>query len=163
MRIRSITPDDAGAVRDIFAAGIASGNATFEVEPPTWGAWDAGHHDQLRYLAVEDDGSALGWVSTTSVSPRRAYAGVQELGLYVAERARGRGVGTALLRQAVTVAPELGIWTLQSTIFPENTGSLTVHRRLGFREIGRRERIALMPVGPMAGQWRDTVLLERRL
>lgn len=163
MLIRPVTPADADAIRDIFAAGIASGNATFEVEPPTWADWDAKHHPDLRYLAIDDDGTALGWVSGTAISARRAYAGVQELGLYVAEQARGRGVGTALLRTAVERAPELGLWTLQSTIFPENTGSLTVHRRLGFREIGRRERIAQMQVGPMAGQWRDTLLLEKRL
>lgn len=163
MPIRSITPDDADVVRDIFAAGIASGNATFEVAPPSWADWDAKHHPDLRYLAVEDDGTALGWVSGTPVSARAAYAGVQELGLYVAEHARGRGIGTALLRTAVERAPGLGLWTLQSTIFPENTGSLTVHRRLGFREVGRRERIALMTVGPSAGRWRDTLLLELRL
>ncbi|GIG24756.1 GNAT family N-acetyltransferase [Cellulomonas denverensis] len=163
MQIRSITSADAAAVRDIFAAGIASGNATFEVAPPAWTDWDAGHHPELRYLAVDDDDTALGWVSGTAVSARRVYAGVQELGLYVAEHARGRGVGTALLRSAVERAPGLGLWTLQSTIFPENTGSLTVHRRLGFREVGRRERIALMTTGPSAGQWRDTVLLEKRL
>lgn len=163
MHIRSITPGDADAVRDIFAAGIASGNATFEVEPPTWADWDATHHPELRYLAVDDDGTALGWVSGTAISARRVYAGVQELGLYVAEHARGRGVGSALLAAAVQRAPGLGLWTLQSTIFPENAGSLAVHRRLGFREIGRRERIAKMAVGPMAGQWRDTLLLEKRL
>jgi L-amino acid N-acyltransferase YncA len=163
MLIRTLTADDADAVRDIFTAGIASGNATFEVEPPSWTAWDAAHHPGLRYLATADDGTALGWVSGTPVSARAVYAGVQELGLYVAERARGRGVGTALLTAAVDRAPGLGLWTLQSTIFPENSGSLAVHRRLGFREVGRRERIARMTVGPMAGRWRDTLLLERRL
>ena len=163
VRIRAITADDADAVRDIFAAGIASGNATFEVAPPSWTDWDAKHHPELRYLAVDDDGTALGWISGTPVSARAAYAGVQELGLYVADHARGRGIGTELLRTAVERAPGLGLWTLQSTIFPENTGSLTVHRRLGFREVGRRERIALMTVGPAAGQWRNTLLLELRL
>lgn len=163
MLIRTLTADDADTIRDIFAAGIASGNATFEAEPPSWTAWDAAHHPELRYLAVDDDGTALGWVSGTPVSARAVYAGVQELGLYVAERARGRGVGTALLTAAVDRAPGLGLWTLQSTIFPENTGSLAVHRRLGFRQVGRRERIARMTVGPLAGQWRDTLLLERRL
>jgi len=120
VRIRAITADDADAVRDIFAAGIASGNATFEVAPPSWTDWDAKHHPELRYLAVDDDGTALGWISGTPVSARAAYAGVQELGLYVADHARGRGIGTELLRTAVERAPGLGLWTLQSTIFPEN-------------------------------------------
>lgn len=163
LRIETITAEHADLVRDIFAEGIATGNATFEVEPPTWPAWDAGHHPVLRLAAVDAGGTGLGWASTTPVSARQTYSGVAELGLYVAAAARGRGIGTALLGALLDLAPGAGVWTVQSTVFPENAGSLTVHRRHGFREIGRRERIGLMRVGPHAGRWRDTLLLEKRL
>lgn len=160
--IRPLTPADWAAVRGIFAEGIATGHATFEAEPPTWDGFDSGKVAHSRLVAVDDDGSVLGWVAASTVSSRAVYAGVVEHSVYVAGAAQGRGIGRALLKAFIASAERNGVWTTQSSIFPENTASLALHRQFGFREMGRREGIAKMTYGPLAGQWRDTVLLERR-
>lgn len=156
LRIEPMTAADWPAVRRIFEEGIATGNATFETEPPAWERWDASHLDGARLVARGGDG-ILGWAALSPVSDRCAYAGVAELSVYVATRARGMGVGRALLAALVEAAEDAGIWTLQTGIFPENLASLALHRRLGFREVGVRERL-----GRLRGRWRDVVLLERR-
>jgi len=149
-------PEDWPAVRAIYEQGIATGQATFETAAPSWQAWDAGHFVDLRIVA-EEDGEVIGWAALSSVSPRACYAGVAEESVYVAEPARGRGVGTALLARLLADADEAGFWTIQTSIFPENVGSIALHRRSGFRLVGTRERI-----GQLDGVWRDTVLMERR-
>lgn len=143
-------------VRRIYAEGIATGNATFETETPSWSAWDAAHRRDCR-LVVRDGAGLLGWAAVTPVSGRCVYEGVADLSLYVATASRGRGVGRLLLRALIDESERQGIWTLQAGIFPENEASLCLHRGLGFRDVGRRERI-----GRMAGVWRDVMLLERR-
>lgn len=105
----------------------------------------------------------LGWVAASPVSRRAVYAGVVEASLYVAGAARGRGVGRALMAALLDSAAAGGVWTVQSSVFPENAGSLALHAAAGFRVVGTRERIARMTYGPLAGEWRDVVLLERRL
>jgi phosphinothricin acetyltransferase len=150
------------AVRDIYAAGIATGHATFEPEPPTWERFNAAKTSAHRFVALEPSGVVLGWVAATPVSDRCAYAGVLEHSVYVDPRAQGRGVGAALLAALVRSTEAAGVWTLQSGVFPENTASLALHARAGFRVVGTRERLARMTHGPLADQWRDVVLLERR-
>lgn len=158
MRTRPMTPADADQVLAIFAAGIATGNATFETQAPTWAAFDSARLAAHRHVAVDDaNGDVLGWVAVTQVSARPVYAGVVEHGIYVHSDARGRGIGSLLLNTLIDSTEAAGIWTIQSGIFPENTGSLALHRRAGFRVIGIRER-----VGRHLGVWRDVVLLERR-
>lgn len=163
VHVRPMTPADWPAVRAIYAEGIATGDATFETSPPAWAAWDAGHTPEHRFVAVDAPdaadagGAVLGWVACSPVSDRCVYAGVLELSVYVAAAARGRGVGSALLAALVTSTEAAGVWTLQTGIFPENTASLALHAKHGFRVVGTRERI-----GRMNGTWRDTVLLERR-
>jgi L-amino acid N-acyltransferase YncA len=147
-------PEDWDAVRAIYIEGIATGNSTFEQSAPDWHQWDRGHLPCCRLVARRGAlgspaSEVLGWTALSPVSNRCVYTGVAEFSIYVAERARGRGIGAALLRA--------GIWTLQSGIFPENTASLELCRGFGFREVGRRERI-----GRMDGRWRDVVLMERR-
>ncbi len=149
-------PEDWDAVRAIYMEGIATGNSTFEQSAPDWPAWDQGHLPSCR-LVARVDGEVLGWTALSPVSGRRVYAGVAEFSIYVAERARGRGIGAALLQALIDASEQEGIWTLQSGIFPENTASLELCRRCGFRVVGTRERI-----GSMDGRWRDVVLLERR-
>lgn len=156
-----MTAADWPAVEAVYRAGIADGHATFEAEPPTWETFDAGRLDVCR-LVAEDAGAVLGWVAVSPVSARPVYAGVVEHSVYVAAAARGRGVGRALLDRLNEDSAAAGIWTIQSSIFPENTASLTLHERAGFRVIGRRERVALMTYGPLADTWRDTLLIERR-
>ena len=149
-------PADWDAVRAIFLEGIATGQATFEREAPPWEHWDAAHLSSGRLVAVRD-GAVIGWAALSGVSDRCVYAGVAEVSVYVAEAARGEGAGRALLGALVRVSEAAGIWTLQAGIFPENSASLALHARCGFRVVGRRERL-----GQMAERWRDVLLLERR-
>lgn len=144
-------------VRAIYLEGIATGNATFEVDAPSWEAWDAAHLSAPRLIARGPDGAALGWAAVTPVSGRCVYAGVGDLSVYVAAAARGKGVGRLLLEALILASERAGLWTLQAGIFPENEASLALHRSCGFREVGRRERI-----GTLLGVWRDVLLLERR-
>ena len=154
--VRDLRPGDWAEVARIYAEGIATGNATFETEVPSWAAWDAAHLAGHRFLA-ERDGRAVGWIALSPASRRPCYAGVAEISVYVAEVARGNGVGTELLAAVVAGAERDGLWTLQTSVFPENEPSLALLRRFGFRTVGTRERI-----GRLHGVWRDTVLVERR-
>lgn len=148
--------DDWDAVRRIYREGIATGNATFETELPEWERWDASHLPHSR-LVARDAGAVVGWAALSPVSARRAYRGVAEVSVYVAESARGRGAGRMLLEALIAESEGQGIWTLQAGIFPENSASLELHRKCGFRLVGRRERI-----GQLGGIWRNVLLLERR-
>ena len=158
-----MTAADWPAVLDIYRGGVETGNATFEASPSSWEAFDAGKLSLGRLVAVGDEGEVLGWVAASAVSAREVYRGVVEHSVYVSPDAQGRHVGTILLAAFLDAVDAAGIWTVQSSIFPENTASLALHDRAGFRRVGRRERIALMTHGPWAGQWRDTILVERRL
>lgn len=149
------------AVARIYAAGIATGHATFEQAPPSWERFDAGKLPDQRLVALDGD-EVVGWVAASAVSDRCVYAGVVGHSVYVAPQMRGRGVARLLLDALVATTEAAGIWTIQSGIFPENTASLALHRLAGFRVVGTRERVGLMEYGPMAGRWRDVVLVERR-
>ncbi len=148
-------------VRAVYAEGIAGGHATFEATAPSWEAFDAARLPAHRYVAVED-GTVQGWVACSATSGRSVYRGVVEHSVYVAGSASGRGLGRRLLQALVTSTETDGIWTIQSGIFGENLASLALHRACGFRVVGVRERVGLMTHGPMAGRWRDVVLVERR-
>ncbi|SFR78387.1 phosphinothricin acetyltransferase [Agromyces sp. CF514] len=160
--IRPMEPSDWPAVHAIYAAGIATGNATFEAEPPTWQAFDASRIDDVRLVASSGDGQVIGWAAASWVSAREVYRGVVEHSIYIAPDAQGTGIGRQLLTAFLEAADAAGYWTIQSSIFPENLPSLALHERAGFRTVGRRERIARMGYGPHAGSWRDTILIERR-
>ncbi len=160
--IRPMSPSDWPDVEQIYRAGIATGQATFESEPPpSWQAFASGKLQHLMLVALEGS-IVVGWAAAGPVSARAVYRGVVEHSVYVAPRAAGRGVGRLLLAELIRTAERSGVWTIQSSVFPENTASLRLHERAGFRRVGRRERIALMTYGPFAGRWRDTVLIERR-
>jgi phosphinothricin acetyltransferase len=143
-------------VRAVYADGIATRQATFETELPSWEAWDAAHHVFAR-LVADDPAGVVGWAALSPVSKRPCYAGVAEVSVYVAEKARGRGVGRMLLEALIRESEANHVWTLQGVTFPENTASLRLQERCGFRIVGRRERVARLD-----GVWRDTVLTERR-
>ncbi|MEU1789562.1 N-acetyltransferase family protein [Streptomyces sparsogenes] len=155
--ILPLTAEHAAQVLAIYQAGIDEGNATFETTAPSWEAFDAAKLTEHRFAALDQDGAVLGWVAATKVSDRCAYAGVVEHSVYVHPAARGRGIASALLKALINSTEAAGIWTIQSGIFPENTASLAVHKRAGFRVIGTRERI-----GRHYGTWRDVLLIERR-
>jgi L-amino acid N-acyltransferase YncA len=154
--LRDLRPGDWPGVSRIYAEGIATRNATFETAVPSWQEWDAAHLEQHRF-AAEAEGELVGWIAAVPVSTRCCYAGVAEISAYVAEQARGRGVGAALLERLIESTEAAGVWTLESGVFPENEASLTLLKRFGFREVGVRERL-----GQLDGVWRDAVLLERR-
>ena len=154
--MESMTADDWLAVRAVYLEGIATGEATFETEAPSWETWDAGHLPFAR-LVARAGGSVIGWAALSPVSQRKAYSGVAEVSVYVAAHSRGKGVGRALLERLIQESEQNGIWTLQAAVFPENAATIAVHKRCGFREVGRRERIS-----KLNGNWRDTILLERR-
>ena len=157
MRIRPMDSGDAAAVLAIYQTGIDDGDATFETHAPTWQEFDRSKLTMHRFVAVDDHEAVLGWVAVVPVSGRCVYTGVVEHSVYVATEARGRGVGRALLDALIASTEAAGIWTIQAGVFPENTASIALHLAAGFREVGRRERIA-----QHHGRWRDVVLIERR-
>jgi L-amino acid N-acyltransferase YncA len=160
--IEPMAAADWPAVAAIYREGIATGHATFASAPPdTMGEFLAGCVPEGS-LVVRDRGVVMGWTRLTRVSGRCVYAGVAEVSLYVAEAARGRGLGKGLLGELVKRSESADIWTLQAGIFPENAASVALHVRHGFREVGRRERMGKMTFGAWAGKWRDVLLLERR-
>lgn len=153
---RTMTAEDWTSVAEIYRQGIETGNATFQQEIPNFEEWDAEHLKKCRIVCVVENELA-GWAALTPVSERCAYAGVAEVSVYVADKFRGQNIGLQLLGQLIEESENENLWTLQSGIFPENTASLKIHDKLGFRKVGYRERI-----GKMNGKWRDTILLERR-
>ncbi len=156
IQIRPLQVEDWELVRSIYIDGIATGQATFEIESPTWDQWNSAHLPAPRLVAASAEG-ILGWAALNAVSTRAVYAGIAEVSVYVDKGSRRHGVGRALLETLVTDSERHGIWTLQASIFPENVASLGLHSSCGFRMLGTRERI-----GKMNGIWRDTLLLERR-
>ena len=154
--IRPVADDDMATVLAIYDEGIATRNATFETKLPTARQLRGRWLPDLAWVA-ELDGQVVGWTAVTPVSARECYVGVGETSVYVAEAARGRGVGKALLSTQVMEADGAGLWTLQTSIFPENRASLALHRSAGYRTLAVRSSIARLD-----GVWRDTVLLERR-
>ncbi|MEH3067625.1 MAG: GNAT family N-acetyltransferase [Aeromicrobium erythreum] len=155
--VRPMVETDWPDVERIWAAGIATGDATFESSTSTWDVFAAGRPAAHRHVAVGGS-TVLGWVACSPTSDRAVYAGVVEHSVYVAPDAQGRGVGGLLLDALVASTEAAGIWTVQSSIFPENGSSLRLHLRHGFRVVGHRERVGRAA----AGRWRDTLLVERR-
>ncbi|HVK35210.1 MAG TPA: GNAT family N-acetyltransferase [Microlunatus sp.] len=149
-------------VAAIHAAGIATGHATFESEPPSWEDFDATRLPHQRLVAVDPADRVLGWTAASAVSDRCVYAGVVEHSVYVDPAAQGKGIGRHLLDGLADSTESAGIWTIQSGIFPENTRSLRLHRLSGFEVVGTRRRLGRMTYGPLAGRWRDVIMIERR-
>jgi phosphinothricin acetyltransferase len=154
--IHEIRPEDWSEVCAIYEQGIATGDATFETAVPSWESWDAAHLPTCR-LVARRDGAIAGWAALTPFSKRPVYRGVAEASVYVAASERGSGVGSALMQELIERSEAEGIWTLLAKIFPENTTSLGVVAKFGFRTVGKLEKI-----GKSNGVWRDVILLERR-
>ncbi|CAM3456728.1 GNAT family N-acetyltransferase [Zobellia roscoffensis] len=156
IELRPMLPEDWPFVSKIYAEGMATGYATFENKTPSYDAWNNSHIANCRIMAFEED-QCLGWAALSPVSSRCVYGGVGEVSIYISTEARGKGVGSKLMQALITQSEENGLWTLQSGVFPENTGSIKLHEKMGFRRIGKRERI-----GKRDGVWKDNVLFERR-
>jgi L-amino acid N-acyltransferase YncA len=157
MVVRDLRAADWPEVARIYVAGLAGGDASFETDAPRWEEWDADHLAEPR-LVAEDDGAVTGWAALTPTSGRCVYGGVAEVSVYVDPAVHGRGTGRALLSALAERSESAGLWTLQAGVLVENTASLALHERCGFRVVGTRERIGR----DAAGRWRDVVLLERR-
>jgi phosphinothricin acetyltransferase len=156
--IRPLVATDWPAVRRIYEAGIATGNATLERTAPEWDAWDRGHRPDCRFVAMDGRGEVVGWAALSPVSSRSVYGGVAWESVYVAPNAQGRGVGSALLSAIVAGSEAAGVWTLQAGVLVENAASLIVHEQAGFRRVGTQRRLGR----DATERWRDVVLLERR-
>lgn len=145
-------------VSRIYEAGIVSGNATFEREVPSWEIWSAARGRLPCVVAKDGGGAVLGWAALTPVSRRECYRGVGAVSIYVDEEHVRRGVGKALLEGLLEAAEQAGLWTVEAGIFPENVASIALHESCGFRLVGVRRRVGVMP----DGSWRDVALFERR-
>lgn len=156
LRIEPLRPEHWEEVRRIYAQAIRARTATFETSAPSWKEWDASHLARGR-LVAKRGGEIVGWAALSPVSDRCAYRGVAEVSVYVARDHHGQGIGSRLLEQLVETSEDLGIWTLQAGMFPDNEASVAMHGRSGFREVGIRKRL-----GKLEGEWRDVLLLERR-
>lgn len=154
--IRLFEPGDWSAVRDIYEQGLLTRTATFETQTPEYDVWIKKFHPHLLWVIL-DDKKVIGWAGLQPVSARQVYEGVVEVTIYIDRNSAGKGVGTALMKHLINESEKAGIWTLYSSIFPENTASIRLHVRHGFREIGYREKIARLD-----GKWHDTILFERR-
>ena len=157
MNIGVMRPDQWPEVRGIYLEGIATGQATFQTDAPSWENWDSSHLPDLRFVAIAESSEIMGWAALSPVSSRCVYQGVAEVSVYVSERFRGQKVGYTIVRHLIAESESRNIWTLQASIFPENEASVGLHEKLGFRIIGYRERVA-----KQSGVWRNVYLLERR-
>lgn len=156
MEIRTLQATDWISVKTIYELGIATGIATFETAAPSWEQWDANHLPFGRIVAHSGN-IITGWAALTLVSNRCIYQGVAEVSVYVHPKFRGKGIGQLLMKTLIFESEQQGIWTLHSAIFRENKGSIKLHKKVGFRKIGYREKI-----GQLNGVWKDNVLMERR-
>lgn len=154
--LRKYAPSDWPAVKAIYQAGIDTGIATFETAPKGQDAFETASIDGLRFVA-EKAGAIAGWAVLWPVSERCCYRGVAEVSVYISPDLHGAGIGTALLSHLVRTSETAGYWTLQAGIFVQNEGSLALHKKCGFRQVGIREKL-----GQNNGVWQDIALLERR-
>ncbi|PQB05262.1 GNAT family N-acetyltransferase [Aureitalea marina] len=157
MNIRASHREDFKDIARIYAEGLDTGVASFETEIPDWNTWNEKFLPACRYVVETKDKLVVGWCALSAVSKREVYKGVAEVTIYIAEEARGQGVGKALLSHLIKSSEQEGFWTLQAGIFPKNQASLALHKQCGFRVIGIRERPA-----QRNGKWYDNVLMERR-
>ena len=154
--IREMSGLDSSRVLEIYKMGLDTRNATFETKVPSWIDWDKKHLPHSRFVYVDNE-KLYGWTALSSVSTRQVYSGVAEISIYIDTDFLGKGIGSELMDKVIMSSENFGIWTLYSSIFPENIATLKLHEKFGFRIIGFREKIAKLD-----NKWRDTVLLERR-
>ncbi len=156
LSVLPMLPEHWKEVSHIYQLGMDTGIATFETRVPDKDSWFARHLEFARLVAVQNN-AVVGWAALSPVSARLVYRGVAEVSIYVHPDAARQGVGDALMKTLIDESEKHGVWTLHAAVFPENTASLRLHLKHGFRILGVRERIA-----KRKGQWYDNVLLERR-
>ncbi|WP_074405502.1 GNAT family N-acetyltransferase [Aquimarina megaterium] len=156
IKIAYFTEEDWPAISAIYKEGIDTGVATFETQLPTWKAWDISHSKPCRIKAIRKN-TIAGWAALSPTSKREVYKGVAEVSIYITQKYRGLGIGKLLLSKLIEESEKAGFWTLQAGIFRNNKASIDLHKSLGFREIGYREKVAKLD-----DIWHDNILLERR-
>ncbi len=154
--IRNIIAEDAADILRIYGLGLETRNASFETQVPTWNKWDQKYLEHSRFIIEEND-QIVGWASLSRVSEREVYKGVAEVSIYIDPEFHGKSLGARLMKRLIESSEENGIWTLYSSVFPENIATIKLHENFGFRKLGRRDRIAKLD-----GIWRDTLIFERR-
>ncbi|MCP4551598.1 MAG: N-acetyltransferase [Bacteroidetes bacterium] len=159
--IRLMTSRDWPIVKEIYEQGISTGIATFEAQAPSWEDWNSTHLESCRLVALRNE-LILGWAALSMVSSRCIYGGVTEVSVYVAAASQQAGVGTDLLKRLIIESEKNKVWMLNASLFPENKASLKLHKKLGFREIGYKEKVGKMSYGIFKGEWKNNILLERR-
>lgn len=157
IHIIPMQPEHWTAVAEIYREGIDTGFATFETQVPAYGQWHGSHLGTCR-LVAEHNSVPVGWAALSPVSGRCVYGGVAEVSIYIAKNARGLGIGKLLMQRLILESENNGLWTLQSGIFPENGASIALHTAMGFRYIGKREKVGRTS----EGVWKDNLLFERR-
>ena len=155
--IRKMEQKDLLEVLKIYQEGINTGMATFESNVPSEQVWNEKHHATLRFVA-EEHNKVVGWIAISPVSTRTVYSGVGEVSVYLLSDSKGKGIASKLFEILIEESEKAGFWTLQSSIFAINTSSIQLHKKMGFRIVGTREKIA-----QLNGIWHDTVLMERRM
>lgn len=156
--IRKMNKEDYESVKNIYLEGIATKKATFQTTVSDYDTWSNGHLKECRLVATDENNQVLGWVALSPISSRCVYRGVDEVSIYISQKARGKKIGTALLEKVIEESEKLDIWTLQSGILEINEASIALHKKCGFRIVGTREHIAK----DVDGIWRNTVIMERR-
>lgn len=163
--IRHLEERDYPQVQDIYEIGLDTGHASWEHSAPNWEDFSKLKRLELCYVACPEDDpdKVLAWASASQVSKRDIFRGVIEDSIYVHPDGQGMGLAGKLLGHLMDAAMEAGCWSIHSWVFPENVGSRKLHQKLGFREVGVYHHMAKMTYGPMAGQWRDIIILEKLL
>ncbi len=156
IQIKPLETKHQKAVLEIYRLGIETKNATFNTSVPSWEEWDLGHLKHSRFV-IEKDDVVLGWIALSPVSTRCNYSGVAEVSVYIAPNYSGQKLASKLMDKVISESEKNGIWTLQSSIFPENLASVKLHQNFDFRVVGIREKISKID-----DSWRDTILFERR-
>ena len=159
--IRNMQDSDAKYVLEIYQQGIDSDNASFLEKAPTWKHFDSSHIKEPRLIAT-DQNKVVGWAALSTIETTGQFGGVCEVSVYIAENYRNKGVGSTLLKNLITLSEKENVWTLEANIFPENTASIELHKKFGFRIVGTREKVSIMKRGVYKGKWRDVTLMERR-
>lgn len=159
---RDARPEDLPAIVAIYNSTVASRAVTADLEPVSVAsreAWFDAHTPQRRPLWVaEQAGELTGWLSLSDFYGRPAYAASVEVSIYLAESARGQGLGRAFLERAIAQAPALGVRTLLGFIFGHNEASRALFRRYGFDDWGFLPRVASLD-----DVERDLVIVGRRI
>ncbi len=140
----------------IYREGIETGTASFRRPDISWKDWDSSHLKACRFVILQDK-EIVGWCALLPVMANYDVGGVGEIEVYVKQGYKGQGIGSSLLNALIAESEKKGIWMLQAGIFLQNSASLKIHEKAGFRVVGYREKI-----GKAKGVWQDNLLLERR-